>query len=325
MRILFSAIFLIILSMICYGDASDIAALYSDCIVVVETSMSNGGSIGSGSLVSSDGYIITNAHAVDGENLRVTLKNKTMYPADLISYDIEKDIAIIKINVTGLPSITFGSSSDLKSGQDIVVIGAPKGLDQTVTKGIISNLDREHRGNNYIQIDAAVNSGNSGGPVFNMDGAMVGMVTLKDRSSDGIAFAIPSDVLMSFLNNSNVNYSTKLGTQKNNEKVSSEKKDEKPKPIKKPEKKKKLPKLYIYAICIGSFILLSIIITIIIMAIKKKRRVFASQSNIPSNDNFAQEDLSDLNIILSDKQQIGTSRVSHSESENLDDIDIELK
>lgn len=315
-----------------YADASDIASLYSDCIVMVEAVSEGGESIGSGLFVTSDGYIITNAHVVEGENLRVTLKDKTSCPAALVGYDVEKDIALIKTDINNSPCVTFGSSSELKAGEDIVVIGAPKGLDQTVTKGIISNLSREHMGNTYIQVDAAINQGNSGGPVFNMNGAVVGMVTLKDRSSDGIAFAIPSDVIMNFLENSKVPYSTKLGSLKPEpQKEETAKEDSKAseKPKKSPDKKKNISKVYIYAAGAAALVLLGGITALIIFMVKRKRINALASSGMPADmpisGNISGEDLSDINIVLGNRQQAGTQPVRQDAEEDLTDIDIELK
>lgn len=154
---------------------------------------------GSGVIISEDGYIVTNHHVIDGANkLTVTLRDGTSYDAQLIGSDEENDIALIKIDASGLTAATFGNSSDLVVGDYVVAIGNPLGtLGGTVTDGIISALAREVtiEGQNMtlLQTNAQISPGNSGGGLFNANGELVGIVNAKDSATEveGIAFAIP--------------------------------------------------------------------------------------------------------------------------------------
>ena len=157
---------------------------------------------GSGVIISSDGYILTCAHVVDGaSNITVTINDKD-YTATLVGEDTTSDIAVIKIDADGLTPATVGNSDSLKVGQNVMAVGNPLGeLGGTVTGGMISALNRSVtiQGTNstntmsLIQMDASVSPGNSGGGLFNMNGELVGIVNAKSSSSDaeGLGFAIP--------------------------------------------------------------------------------------------------------------------------------------
>ena len=161
-------------------------------------------SSGSGFILSEDGYIITNAHVVaDASSIEVVLFNEDSFEAKLVGADSSFDVAVLKIEAKGLPAVTVGDSDALKVGEDVVAIGNPLGeLTFTMTNGILSAIDREINidGNpqNMLQTNAAINSGNSGGPLFDMDGNVIGVTTAKYSGSsltgtsiEGIGFAIP--------------------------------------------------------------------------------------------------------------------------------------
>lgn len=155
---------------------------------------------GSGIVMSEDGYILTNAHVVDGasKGIKVVLSDKTEYEAKIIGMDTASDIAVIKIHAKGLSPAQFGDSESVSVGEDVVTIGSPAGFYGSVTKGIVSGLDRQIKVENSsismscIQIDAAINPGNSGGALLNMWGQVIGITSSKLASSDydGIGFAI---------------------------------------------------------------------------------------------------------------------------------------
>ncbi len=156
---------------------------------------------GSGVIVSSDGYIVTNAHVIDGASgITVTLSDGTEYSAELIASDTKTDLAVVKIAAENLPSAVFGSSSELCVGEPVIAIGNPLGeLGGTVTSGIISALDRQitigGQAMTLLQTDASVSPGNSGGGLFNSKGELIGIVNAKSSGQDaeGLGFAIPSD------------------------------------------------------------------------------------------------------------------------------------
>jgi serine protease Do len=135
-------------------------------------------SLGSGFVVSSDGYILTNAHVVESaDEILVRLTDKREFKARVIGMDKRTDVAVIKIDASGLPTVRFGDPNVLKVGEWVVAIGSPFGFDNSVTAGIVSAKGRSLPQENYvpfIQTDVAVNPGNSGGPLFNMKGEVVG-------------------------------------------------------------------------------------------------------------------------------------------------------
>ena len=160
-------------------------------------------SLGSGFIISNDGYILTNAHVVDGaDEVIVRLTDKREYKAKTIGTDKRTDVALIKIEAGGLPVVKMADISQLKVGEWVIAIGSPFGFDNSVTAGIVSAKGRSLPQENYvpfIQTDVAINPGNSGGPLFNMRGEVVGINSqIYSRSGGymGVSFAIPIDVAM---------------------------------------------------------------------------------------------------------------------------------
>ncbi len=158
-------------------------------------------SLGSGFVISADGYILTNAHVVDSaEEVTVRLTDKREFKAKVIGADRRTDVALIKIDATGLPTVQFGDPGRLKVGEWVVAIGSPFGFDNTVTAGIVSAKGRSLPQENFvpfIQTDVAVNPGNSGGPLFNLRGEVVGInsqIYSRTGGFMGLSFAIPIDV-----------------------------------------------------------------------------------------------------------------------------------
>jgi serine protease Do len=154
--------------------------------------------VGSGFILSNDGYVMTNAHVVDGaDEVLVTLTDKREFKARIVGYDKRTDVAVVKIEATGLPAVRVGDVGKLKVGEWVMAIGSPFGLENTVTAGIVSAKQRD-TGDYlpFIQTDVAINPGNSGGPLLNMRGEVVGINSqIYSRSGGfmGISFAIPID------------------------------------------------------------------------------------------------------------------------------------
>ena len=156
-------------------------------------------SLGSGVIVSPEGYILTNSHVVEAaDEIEVLLADGKKLLAKLVGNDPETDLAVLRVEATGLPAITFGSSESLRVGDVVLAIGNPFGVGQTVTSGIVSALDRGQLGintfENFIQTDAAINPGNSGGALIDAAGSLVGINTAifsRSGGSIGIGFAIP--------------------------------------------------------------------------------------------------------------------------------------
>jgi serine protease Do len=154
-------------------------------------------SLGSGFIINSDGYIITNDHVVrDAESIQVKLSNDKVYNGKVVGGDSKTDIAVIKINAgQPLPAVVLGDSDKLQVGQWAIAIGNPFGLDRTVTVGVISATGRANMGietyEDFIQTDASINPGNSGGPLLNVYGEVIGINTAIVAAGQGIGFAIP--------------------------------------------------------------------------------------------------------------------------------------
>jgi serine protease Do len=164
-------------------------------------------SLGSGFIISGDGYILTNAHVVEGaDEVTVRLTDKREFKAKTIGADKRTDVALIKIEASGLPVVKMADVGQLKVGEWVVAIGSPFGFDNSVTAGIVSAKGRSLPQENYvpfIQTDVAINPGNSGGPLFNMRGEVVGINSqIYSRSGGymGVSFAIPIDVAMDIQN-----------------------------------------------------------------------------------------------------------------------------
>lgn len=157
---------------------------------------------GTGAVISADGYIVTANHVVaDADEIEIVFQNGRTEKAEIVGLDPGTDIAVLKTNATGLVPAQFGNSEELDIGDWVVAIGAPFGLEQTVTAGIVSAKSRSDVGlatfENYIQTDAAINPGNSGGPLANLDGEIIGInscISSKGGGNDGIGFSVPSAV-----------------------------------------------------------------------------------------------------------------------------------
>jgi serine protease Do len=162
--------------------------------------------LGSGVIISPDGYIVTNNHVIDGAvDIRVTMSNREVFPAKLVGADPLTDLAVIKVNGTNLPSVPWGNSANLHPGQTVLAFGNPYGFRFTVTRGIISALNRPNpdasdrrKPGEFIQTDAAINPGNSGGALVDARGELIGINTFLISSSgsfSGMGFAIPAQIV----------------------------------------------------------------------------------------------------------------------------------
>ena len=164
-------------------------------------------SLGSGFIISEDGYILTNSHVVAAtDDITVKLNDKREFMAKLIGVDKRTDVAVIKIEASGLPFVSIGDPDKLRVGDWVLAIGSPFGFESTVTAGIVSAKGRSLPQENYvpfIQTDVAINPGNSGGPLFNLDGEVIGInAQIYSRTGGfmGLSFAIPIDVAVDVAN-----------------------------------------------------------------------------------------------------------------------------
>ncbi|CAI8320712.1 MAG: Periplasmic pH-dependent serine endoprotease DegQ [SAR92 bacterium MED-G29] len=163
-------------------------------------------SMGSGFVISEDGYILTNHHVVDqATEIQVLFADRREYTATIVGSDRRSDLALLKIDATDLPTLSFAEADELRAGDWVLAIGSPFGLDYSVTAGIVSAIGRSiptEKGENYvpfIQTDVAINPGNSGGPLFNLDGEVVGInsqIYSRSGGSIGLSFSIPTSVAL---------------------------------------------------------------------------------------------------------------------------------
>ena len=165
----------------------------SRSVVLVKGTTDSGGSLGSGFLLSSDGKIATNLHVIrDLKTGGVQLPSGEIFDTfSILAFDERKDLAILQIAGFDLPAIELGNSNDIKPGEPVIAIGSPRGLQGTVTAGIISSIRDDAAGFRVIQTDAAANPGNSGGPLMNAKGQVIGVVSSKLKASEGLNFAVP--------------------------------------------------------------------------------------------------------------------------------------
>ncbi|MFT4863384.1 MAG: serine protease Do [Pseudohongiellaceae bacterium] len=162
------------------------------------------GAVGSGFIISADGYVITNNHVVEGaDEIQVNLNDRRVFDAQVIGLDEPSDLALLKIDMQGLPFTSFGDSDAIRVGEWVLAIGSPFGLEFSAAAGIVSAKGRSVPGRStynymsFIQTDVAINQGNSGGPLFNLDGEVIGInsqILSSTGGSNGISFSIPSNI-----------------------------------------------------------------------------------------------------------------------------------
>lgn len=176
---------------------------FGDDLVPGQPQQRRGESLGSGFIISADGYILTNNHVVEGaDKIIVRFFDRRVMEAELIGSDARSDLALLKVDAQDLPTSKHGDSDKLKEGEWVLAIGSPFGLDYSVTAGIISAIRRNLPSETYvpfIQTDVAINPGNSGGPLFNMDGEVIGInsqIYTRSGGYMGLSFAIPINVAM---------------------------------------------------------------------------------------------------------------------------------
>ncbi|MEK6942629.1 MAG: trypsin-like peptidase domain-containing protein [Nanoarchaeota archaeon] len=173
--------------------SADFSAIVND-VLDATVSIQTDKARGSGVIISSKGYVITNVHVINGAtSVKIITNNGDSYSnVQLVGYDGPADIAVLKINAPNLKYLEFGNSDDMKVGERVIAAGNPAGLDFTVTEGIVSAF-REFNNYDYLQIDVPINPGNSGGPLVNIKSEIVGINNFKASSFEGLGFAITSN------------------------------------------------------------------------------------------------------------------------------------
>jgi Trypsin-like serine proteases, typically periplasmic, contain C-terminal PDZ domain len=164
----------------------------------------SGNSLGSGFAIG-ENCIISNAHVIgDQNNIKLTSYDRKNYTAHILAFDKAKDIAVLQVDQASFPYLTVADDQKTKIGSDVYAIGAPDSMTYTLTKGILSAKNRTIGSNQYLQLDAPVNSGNSGGPLLNESGEVIGVNTLKLGNTEGIGLAIPMTTVRNFLKSSGI-------------------------------------------------------------------------------------------------------------------------
>ena len=186
-------------------DSPSIVAKVSPAVVLIKGESSTGTMLGSGLIVSRDGKIATNLHVIrDLKTAGVQLASGEIFDVvSVLAFDDRKDLAIVKIAGFDLPVVDLGNSNEIRSGERVVAIGSPRGLQGTVTTGVVSAVRDDPAGAGFklIQTDASVNPGNSGGPLLNDRAQAIGIVTSKLRGSEGLNFAVPINYVRGMLEN----------------------------------------------------------------------------------------------------------------------------
>jgi serine protease Do len=186
----------------------DLVKSIGDRVVLIKTPSG----LGSGFIIHPDGYLMTNDHVIAGENqITVTVfgqstERQTYSNVRILAASADLDLALLKIDTPDnrqFPTVPIGDADELKQGQPVFAIGAPLGLERSVSEGIVSLRNRQEEGNIYIQTTTQINPGNSGGPLFNLRGEVIGVNNMKivQTGAEGLGFAIPSTVLKGFLKN----------------------------------------------------------------------------------------------------------------------------
>lgn len=180
--------------------SADFSAIINDVLQSVVSVKTDVGQ-GSGAIIGTDGYIVTNVHVISGSSIRVVTYSGDTYDANAIAgYDVNADIAVLKINAPNLKALNFGNSDDVKVGEKVIAAGNPAGLAFTVTEGIVSAFRTAQNNLRYIQTDVPINPGNSGGPLINTKGEIIGINNFKVGGFEGLGFAISSNNVRSIAN-----------------------------------------------------------------------------------------------------------------------------
>ncbi len=190
---------LLLLLPVCLHADEDLTLAVSRVNPAVVT-ITTGSALGSGFIINPQGYVLTNRHVVNGASVvQVELDSGQSYAAQVVGVSREDDIAIVQLPVHNLPVAALGDSSRVQQGQSIVAIGSPLGLKHTATRGIISNTNVDIDGHAFLQTDAPLNPGNSGGPLIDTHGRIIGINTMISKGGQGIGFAIPINAVAKLL------------------------------------------------------------------------------------------------------------------------------
>jgi S1-C subfamily serine protease len=245
-------------------------------------------SAGTGFFINPNGYIITNKHIIEkAKTIKIKIyKQKEEFNAKIIDLDKNYDIALLKIDIYNIPIVKIGNSDSIKTGEEVIAIGNPFGLQNTVSKGIISSDKREDKGLTFIQTNIDLNPGNSGGPLINLKGEVIGINTSIIKDSKGIGFAVPINAIANLIEKNKIGVNIVLS----NKKLSFKK-------IEKPKVTEKLKKLNILYIIIPILLILIVALSTIFVVFLKKKKQDVTISLKPSAK-IIDEDIDKLDIEL---------------------------
>ncbi len=221
------------------------------------------------------------------------LANDEELDAKVTKTDEARDLALLKLDMKNLPAVHFAASSELKQGARVAALGTPLGLKGSVTEGIVSALEREVKGKRYLQIDAALNEGNSGGPVIDEHGRVVGVATAIVKEAQNVGFAVPSDAAIAFLQDAGVVLNLPLGQQVS---IAAKRPAAGPtKPIAPPVQRLTPPWLVLVGIPFAVALVVSLLVSLLVTRRVRRRPTEPEISLAPASED---EDLSDIDITL---------------------------
>ena len=286
-------------------DASQLFDFVSPSVVSI---MAGNQVIGSGFIVNSEGYIITCAHVTKGgTKLKVKLDDQRVIPVEVLDQDTKLDLAVLRADEKSLPTVNF-SLAAVKTGNKVYAVGSPLGMESSMSQGIVSNPSRIIQGQEFIQTNIAINSGNSGGPLFNASAQVIGVNSMKIGEAEGIAFAIPSGTVVEYLLSNDVPVATVTSTTGEASDLPGKTEDGQQSPADQPETAGKTVPLWM---------VIGVIIILVLAAgaggylyFKRRRRQAVSSGTSEPEPN----------IVLSSQEQ-----QQAPPEDNLEDIDIELK
>jgi S1-C subfamily serine protease len=210
--LLYIALLIVFFLPVNYAFSDSDSALITEQVTPAVVKLTQGTHMGCGFIINSDGYILTNRHVVDSDDkVNVELINKKVLKGKILLKDDKYDIAVVTIDYFNLPVVRLGGIP--KQGEEVLAIGTPLGMDYTVVKGIISSNSQKISGIEYIQTDAPLNPGNSGGPLVNMKGEVIGINTSKLENYPGINFAIPVYRLSYIIDKIGISVNTSLNNE----------------------------------------------------------------------------------------------------------------
>ncbi len=292
------ALVTVILTASAAADMSGAIERVSDSVLTVKVD----DRVGAGFIVSPQGYALTSAHVVgDKSEVTVTLADDTELAAGVEQQDDDRDLALLRLEQENLPAAQFAGSATLKQGAKVAALGSPLGLEGSVTEGVISAVSREIEGNSYLQIDAALNEGNSGGPVIDERGRVIGVATAVIKEAENLGFAIPSDAVITFLQEAGVAVNLALGEGPEGVAAEPRPAKQKPRGPAPPLPARPAVRPVSLLMLVGLPLVISLVVSLLVsllVARSVRRRAPPPGTLLPQQQPPEEEDLSDIDITL---------------------------